>query len=91
MLGGGELTKGDSEVVGIVESVEKILVERMNILQAGKAVEDGAKFLRKGLLGELDLSSVESCKAKEWLVKVAAHKNCHVAFFVWSNAHLEYD
>lgn len=59
MLGRGELTKGDSEVVGIVEGVEQILVERMDILQTGKAVEDGAKFFRKGLLGELDLSSVE--------------------------------
>jgi hypothetical protein len=59
VLGGGELTEGDLEVVGIVEGVEEILVERVDVLQTGEALEDGAELFRKGLLGELDLASVK--------------------------------
>lgn len=51
-------------MVGIVECVEEILVEWVNVLQTRETVEDGAKLFRKGLLGELDLSSVESCEEK---------------------------
>jgi hypothetical protein len=54
-----ELTEGNLEVVGIVEGVEEILVERVDVLESGKAVEDGGELFRKGLLGELDLSGVE--------------------------------
>lgn len=49
-------------MVGIVEGVEKILVERVDILKTRETLEDGAKLFRKGLLGELDLSCVESCR-----------------------------
>jgi len=49
-------------VVGIVECVEKILVEWVDVLKTRETLEDGAKLLREGLLGELDLSSVESCR-----------------------------
>ena len=59
MLGGGQLAKGDLEVVRIVEGVEQVLVERMNILQPGETLEDGAELLREGLLGKLDFSSIE--------------------------------
>lgn len=62
VLGRRHLAEGDSEMVGIVEGVEQILVERMDILQSGKALEDGAKLLREGLLGELDLTGVEGCE-----------------------------
>lgn len=51
-------------MVGIVEGVEEILVEWVDVLQTRETVEDGAKLFRKGLLGELDLSSVESCEEK---------------------------
>jgi hypothetical protein len=51
-------------MVGIVEGVEEILVEWVDVLQTRETVEDGAKLLRKGLLGELDLSGVESCEEK---------------------------
>jgi hypothetical protein len=61
VLGGGHLTKGNLEMVRIVEGVEQILVERVDVLKPGKALEDGAELVGKGLLGELDLSCVESC------------------------------
>lgn len=59
VLGSGHLTKGDLEVVRIVEGVEQILVERVDVLKARKAVEDGGELVGKGLLRELDLSCVE--------------------------------
>lgn len=62
VLGGRQLAKGDLEVVGIVEGVEEILVERMDVLESGETLEDGTELLREGFLGELDLSGVESCK-----------------------------
>jgi hypothetical protein len=61
VLGSGHLAKGNLEVVRIVEGVEQILVERVDVLETGKAVEDGGKLVGEGLLGELDLSGVESC------------------------------
>lgn len=45
VLGGGQLTQGNSEMVGIVESVEQILVERMDVLQSWEAVEDQRELL----------------------------------------------
>ena len=60
MLGGRKLTESDAKVVGIVQGVEQILVERMNILQSGKALEDGAEFLGERLLREFDLSCIET-------------------------------
>lgn len=61
VLGSGHLTKGNLEVVRIVEGVEQILVERVDVLKTRKAVEDGGELVGEGLLGELDLSGVESC------------------------------
>jgi hypothetical protein len=46
-------------VVRIVEGVEQILVERMDILQPGETLEDGAEFLGESLLGKLNLASIE--------------------------------
>ena len=65
-----KLTQGDPEMVGIVEGVEQILVERVDVLQAREAVEDGAKLLREGLLGKLDFSGVEACE------DVSANRSC---------------
>lgn len=36
----GQLPKGYSEVVCIVEGIEQVLVERVDVLEAGKAVKD---------------------------------------------------
>lgn len=47
-------------MIGVVEGVEKVFVERMNILQPWKAIEDGLKFFAKCFRGKLDLSCVES-------------------------------
>ena len=60
MFCGGKLTEGDSEMVGIVKSVEQILVERVNVLEARETVKDGGNLLGKGLCGVLDLTNVES-------------------------------
>lgn len=54
------MTEGDSEMVGIVKSVEQILVERVDVLQARETVEDGRDLLGKGLCGIFDLTDVES-------------------------------
>lgn len=54
-------TESYSEVVGIVQGVEKILVERMNVLQPWKAVEDGLELFAECFGGKLDLSCVEIC------------------------------
>lgn len=65
-----KLTQGDPEMVGIVEGVEQILVEGVDVLQAREAVEDGAKLLGEGLLGELDFSGVEAYES------VSANRSC---------------
>ena len=36
----------------------------MNILKTGKSIEDSLEFLTEGLLGVLDLTSVETCIKK---------------------------
>lgn len=41
MLCGGQLSESDSEMVGIVQSVEEIFVKWMNVLQTRETVEDG--------------------------------------------------
>ena len=59
VFGGRELAESDAEMVGIVEGIEKIFVERMDVLKSGKTLENGTKFLGEGLLRKLDLSGVE--------------------------------
>jgi hypothetical protein len=54
-----ELTEGYSEMVGIVEGIEEIFVERMDILQAGKSVQDEGELLCECLLREFDFSGIE--------------------------------
>lgn len=71
MLRSRQLTQGDSEMVGIVKSVEQVLVEGMDILQSRETLKNGAELLREGLLGELDLSSVESCEREKKKIKLA--------------------
>ena len=36
-------------------------MERVDVLETRETLEDGTKFLGKGLLCEFDLSGVESC------------------------------
>lgn len=43
-LCGGQCTEGYPEVIGIVEGIEEIFVERMNILQSWEAIENGLKL-----------------------------------------------
>lgn len=59
-LGSVELTKGNPEVVGIVESVEEIAMERVNVLEARETVDGGGQTLGEGLGGVLDFTGVES-------------------------------
>ena len=60
MLGSRHLAEGNAEVVGIVKSIEQVLVEGVNILQPRETLEDGSELFAEGLLGELDLSRIES-------------------------------
>ena len=55
-----ELSEGDSEMVGVVESVKEILMKGVNILQSWETFEDSAKFFGEGLLGIFYFSGVES-------------------------------
>ena len=59
MLCGSQLAEGDTEVVGIVEGVEKILVERMDVLKSWETVENERDLLAESLLCELDLAGIE--------------------------------
>lgn len=59
MLCSGQLTKGNSKMVGIVEGIEKIFVERVDILKTWESIEDQRELLGEGLLGELDLTGIE--------------------------------
>lgn len=59
MLCGSQLAEGDAEVVGIVEGVEKILVERMDVLKSWETVKNERDLLAESLLCELDLASIE--------------------------------
>lgn len=64
MLRRGQLAESDAEMVGIVEGVEKILVEWMDILESWESVENERNLLAESLLCELDLAGVEvySCQ-----------------------------
>jgi hypothetical protein len=59
MLRGRQLAKGYSEVVGVVEGIEEIFVERVDILEAGESVQDERELFCKCLLCEFDLSGIE--------------------------------
>ena len=58
-LCGVTLAEGNAEVVGVVESVEQILVERVNVGEAREAVQDSRQLLTEGLCGVFDLAHVE--------------------------------
>ena len=64
MFGSGQLTQSDAEMVGVVEGVEQVFVERMNVLQTRKAAEDERELLGEGLLREFNFSGVEICPRK---------------------------
>ena len=49
-------------MVGIVEGIEEVFVERVYILKAWEAVENGLEFFGERLGGELDFSSIKACK-----------------------------
>ena len=59
MLRSRQLAKGYSEMVGVVEGIEEIFVERVDILEAGESIQDERKLLCKCLLCEFDLSCIE--------------------------------
>ncbi len=61
VLCGGQLAKGDTEMVGVVKSVEEILVEWVNVLKAWETLKNEVDLLAESLLGELDLASIEVC------------------------------
>jgi hypothetical protein len=55
----GQLTKGNSEVVRIVKSVQQITMERMDIREAREGLDCGGEALGEGFGGVLDFSGVE--------------------------------
>lgn len=65
MLRSRELAECNAEVVCIVEGVEEILVERVDILESRKAIENQGELLSEGLLCEFDFPGVEICDLLE--------------------------
>lgn len=65
-----QLSERNLEVVGIVKGVEKIPVERVDVLEARETVEDGCDFLGESLCGILDLSDVESYDVSGLVVSI---------------------
>lgn len=59
MLGRVDLTQRQLVVVPVVENVHEVGVERMNIVELRKFVQDGRQLVVERLLGEFDLSRVE--------------------------------
>lgn len=59
MFGRRELTESDAEMVGIVEGIEEIFVERVDVLESWETLENGTEFLGESFLRKLDLSGVE--------------------------------
>ena len=51
------------EVICIVKGIEKILVERVDVLQARKAIKDYRELFAKGFLGVSNLARVEASYA----------------------------
>ncbi len=56
----GQCAQRYPEMVGIVECVEEIFVERMDILKSRETLKDGLELFRERLGRKLDLSSVEA-------------------------------
>ena len=82
MLGCGELTKGDTEMVSVVEGVEEILVERMDILKSWEAVENESDLFTEGLLGILDLTGVKVCKLVSFVTESDIFQNVIYALLI---------
>jgi hypothetical protein len=59
MLRSRALSEGNSKMVGIVESIQEILVEWVNVLQTREGIEDRGEFLAESFLCVFDLSRVE--------------------------------
>ena len=60
MLGGRQLTEGNPEVIGIVKRVQEVLVERVDVLEAGEAIENRSQLLAESLLRVFDLACIEA-------------------------------
>ena len=54
--------KSDTEVVGIIESIEEVFVEGMDILEAWETVKNGLELFTERLRSEFNLASVETCR-----------------------------
>lgn len=52
-------------MVCIVEGIEEIFMERMDILESRKSIENQGELFAEGLCRELDFSGVEICDVLE--------------------------
>ena len=59
VLGRVDLPQGQLVVVSVVEDVHEVGVERVDVIQLGKLVQDGGKLVVECLLRELYLSSIK--------------------------------
>lgn len=55
------MSQCNPEMVCIVEGIEKVFVERMNVLKSRKSVKNGCELFGKGFGGVFDLANVKSC------------------------------
>ena len=86
MLGRGELTKSDTEMVSVVKGVEKILMERMNILKSWETVENESDLFTEGLLGVLDLTGVKVCGLVSFAREMIFFRYALLILLIWKPA-----
>lgn len=63
---GAQLSQSDPEVVCIVQSVQKVAMERVDVGKAREAVDGGRQSLGEGLGGVLDFARVEGTDSADF-------------------------
>ena len=70
MPGCVDLTQRQLVMVFVVQNVHKISVERMDVFQLGKVLQDLSQLLGEILLGEFDLPHVKTADARNFVMLV---------------------
>lgn len=92
MLCGRQLAESDSEMVGIVECVQEILVERVDLIDARKTLEHSTELFTKG-----PDRSIQSQRSEDpdnsfmpTLLREAGHKAGTACLKTWSPSSLSH-
>ena len=77
-------------MVGIVQSVHQIAVERVDVLESREAIEDGLQLLSKRLGRKFDLSRVELMRVSvenDFLPKLCGFRTARI-LLIWNPARI---